>query len=396
MTAHPPLPDALVRLQGQRILFLSEATTFGGHEAMAVRAASLLSRHGASVVFRLWQGNARLQAAIERENDQGASVILQFCSVKDSRLNPLRSMLRWRDVLDVWRYLRREPFSARILVQGRIESGSVALLAAWLGRIALVSYLPMAHRLVDINVPFLPRLRDWVNHFYYRRPAAFITISSGIAEQLQSMAPAVPARVVENWIAPPHGNISRASARQRLGWPLDGKIVALVGRIDFHQKGHDWLVNAMQTQAGHDTDFMVAFVGDGPDLDRLHKMVQDAGLSARMIFVPWSDGNMDCLYAAIDGLVLPSNYEGVPLVMLEALARNIPVTASNIDGMAEWLPVEATFDRRQPAKILQAVRLALDSCTPVRFASAFERARQRADDTQYACAWAEAIELSAH
>ena len=43
-------------------------------------------------------------------------------------------------------------------------------------------------------------------------------------------------------------------------------------------------------------------------------------------------------------LVIPSRYEGLPVVMLEAMLCKLPIAATNVDGMAEILPREWLFD----------------------------------------------------
>jgi glycosyltransferase involved in cell wall biosynthesis len=59
--------------------------------------------------------------------------------------------------------------------------------------------------------------------------------------------------------------------------------------------------------------------------------------------LPWQD-DTEAFYAAIDCLMLPSRFEGVPLVMLEALRRSTPVLGSRCDAMLDILPDEWTFD----------------------------------------------------
>lgn len=52
---------------------------------------------------------------------------------------------------------------------------------------------------------------------------------------------------------------------------------------------------------------------------------------------------MTSFYAACDVLLLPSRYEGVPLVMLEAMSVGRRIIAARVDGMADMLPPEWTF-----------------------------------------------------
>jgi len=55
-------------------------------------------------------------------------------------------------------------------------------------------------------------------------------------------------------------------------------------------------------------------------------------------------------------LLIPSKFEGVPLTMLEAMARELPVIASNVDGMAEILPQSWLFPYGDCAALVDTLR----------------------------------------
>jgi len=94
--------------------------------------------------------------------------------------------------------------------------------------------------------------------------------------------------------------------------------------------------------AFHDCRLLIC--GSGPDEDRLKQLVAECPRCNDITLLPWQD-DIDALYEQIDFLMLPSRYEGVPLVMLEALAHGIPVIGSARDGMKEILPEDWIFER---------------------------------------------------
>jgi len=104
-------------------------------------------------------------------------------------------------------------------------------------------------------------------------------------------------------------------------------------------------------------------VGEGRDEQKLRNMIRNAGLEDCVSILAWTSG-LTSLYSAADMLLIPSCFEGVPLVMLEAMWHQLPVVASDVDGMAELLPSEWLFrsgDARSLVKTISRVRHAENS-----------------------------------
>jgi glycosyltransferase involved in cell wall biosynthesis len=83
-------------------------------------------------------------------------------------------------------------------------------------------------------------------------------------------------------------------------------------------------------------------VGDGPDKEAIMAMASAAQVSHLVDFLPWQQ-DLSTLYSAVDLIVLPSRFEGVPVVMLEAMYCRLGMVASNCDAMAELLPPDWLF-----------------------------------------------------
>src|SRR6202012_2791185 len=97
----------------------------------------------------------------------------------------------------------------------------------------------------------------------------------------------------------------------------------------------DRLIRDLERDAPHLMDWFFVFVGRGPAEAELQKLLSQTELPGRI--VPWSS-DPGLYMAASDVLLLPSRFEGVPLIMLEALRAGIPVLASRIDAFEEYLP----------------------------------------------------------
>jgi glycosyltransferase involved in cell wall biosynthesis len=109
----------------------------------------------------------------------------------------------------------------------------------------------------------------------------------------------------------------------------------VAGRLE-EQKGHDILFDALVALARIGLDFTLAVAGDGSRRGWLEQRALSLGLSPRVQFVGQLD-DVGPLLAAADGVLLPSRWEGLPLVLLEAMARGRPIVATAVGGVAEAL-----------------------------------------------------------
>jgi glycosyltransferase involved in cell wall biosynthesis len=106
-----------------------------------------------------------------------------------------------------------------------------------------------------------------------------------------------------------------------------------VGRFAFN-KGIDVLMAVARrlVQEGRTDDFRFQLVGDGPLLADYRAM----GLPANVeLMGRVDDTGLDTLYRACDVLVLPTRFEGMPTVVLEAMVRARPIIVSDVGATAE-------------------------------------------------------------
>jgi glycosyltransferase involved in cell wall biosynthesis len=114
-----------------------------------------------------------------------------------------------------------------------------------------------------------------------------------------------------------------------------GKRVIFVGRLD-PVKGAPLLVSAMARVLKDHPDARLTLVGDGPARAPAEAQARDLGIAHAVTFAGFqSQGAVAELLEASDVLVLPSFAEGVPVVLMEAMASRIPVIASRVAGVQE-------------------------------------------------------------
>lgn len=119
---------------------------------------------------------------------------------------------------------------------------------------------------------------------------------------------------------------TRESVRRELG--LEGKfVVGHVGRF-CTQKNHDFLIDAFAEVYCRRNDAVLLLVGNGELFDQIAAKVHRLGLDSAVVFLGVrSDVNR--LYQAMDVFVLPSRYEGLPVVGIEAQTAGLPCIVSD-------------------------------------------------------------------
>lgn len=129
---------------------------------------------------------------------------------------------------------------------------------------------------------------------------------------------------------------SRDRATLRGEWRLDDAPVLLMAARFAPQKDHALLLRALPTILAAHPDCIVLLAGEGPLLWTVAAQIAALGLagSVRML---GSCQDMPDLMAAADLLLLPSRFEGLSLVALEAMAAGLPVVATDAPGNAELL-----------------------------------------------------------
>lgn len=174
-----------------------------------------------------------------------------------------------------------------------------------------------------------------------------VAVSEDVAERVISAGlPSQRVRVIENAVLAPVPH-DRRDARARLGFADDIPVVLCVARL-VPQKRHDLLVAAWRYMP-RNAQLLIA--GDGPTRSDLEIAIRD-GAAGDRIRLLGERGDVDWLLAAADVLVLPTDWEGMPISVLEAMAAGVPVVASAVNGV---LSLGAEAVERIPANEVAAL-----------------------------------------
>jgi glycosyltransferase involved in cell wall biosynthesis len=143
-------------------------------------------------------------------------------------------------------------------------------------------------------------------------------------------------RVLPNGADLPDLDAERPEARRLrdgFGAALLKPLWVCAARLE-EQKGHAVLLDALADLRRRDHDFVCALAGDGSLRQPLERRAAELGLAERVHFLGRLD-DVGPLLLAADAVVLPSLWEGLPLILLEALARARPVVASAAGGVPD-------------------------------------------------------------
>ena len=140
---------------------------------------------------------------------------------------------------------------------------------------------------------------------------------------------------IQNGVLAPVPARSRAQTRAALHISEDHLVVLTVARFT-PQKGHSHLIKAAARVLQAGGHLRLLLVGDGPERGSLDRLTNELGIAASVQFMGERTDVADLL-AAADLFALASLFEGLPLVVLEAMAMSLPVVASRIGGTCEAL-----------------------------------------------------------
>lgn len=321
-------------------LFINESPVYGGHEEMFLRLLASLDIASDDEVTLLV--NARNEKLIERASQiTGIKVNVITHSFLGLPVRPLTNLLAVRDAWSMFKLIRRGGYRKVMVVQGTIEIGGLSLLVARLSGRQVISYIPVTKRSGSLGVS-LGRCRDFINKiFYYPLPHAFITISAFNRQELIDDFGVAPEKIeiVHNFVE----EVALSDAEEQPLVLPAGRNFLLIGRIDFLQKRQKEFLAAFAGAASRgDVTLHIVGDNDSPQSDELRAAY---GHHSAVRFHGWqTQTQIHRLLAAADGIILPSRFEGVPLVMIEAVNMARVVFASNVDGMKEFLPPQWLFE----------------------------------------------------
>ena len=219
-----------------------------------------------------------------------------------------------------------------------IPSGPAALLWQMLGGTPYVVSL----RGGDVpgfdekHMGWMHRMTGPVTSLLWRNAAAVVANSAGLRATAERFAPDLPILEIRNGVdtvrfAPRAEGASDGGGKFAVG--EGGVQLLFVGRLA-RQKGVDVLLEALGRIRG--LGWRLTIAGDGPERAALAEQVARLGIAERVDFRGWVQREeLPDLYRGANVFVFPSHDEGMPNVVLEAMASGLPIVATRVPGNDE-------------------------------------------------------------
>lgn len=288
-----------------RVLFYTDSSVVGGAENVTRSLVASLSRHVEPVIAGV-DPDVVAHIASGRE-DADTRVLDRVVGRADLRTVAAHAAAFWELNVDV------------VHVDRHLWSGQYGLLAAsWAG----VPALSVVHGILPASSASQRALTVATARLAQR----YVGVSDYVSRQArrQLCIPSERVTTVYNGIAPPS-----AAGLGRPGGPAPEPVAVLcVGRLA-HEKGVDVLVRAMAAVPSGDA----VVAGDGAERPRIEALASRLGVTGRIRFDGWVEG-WTARYAP-QVVVVPSRFEALSLVALEAMRAGIPVVATRVGGIPE-------------------------------------------------------------
>jgi glycosyltransferase involved in cell wall biosynthesis len=190
---------------------------------------------------------------------------------------------------------------------------------------------PVVHTVHNLAAREVDRIGRVLHRRALRRGARFVAIGEAVAGSFREMYGAEPAAVIPNGADLAAPRVDRATWRSANGFAADDVLIASVARLD-PQKNPLLLVDALP----HDPRCHLLLAGDGALADDVRRRgVERVHLLGVRSDIP------ELLHAS-DLFALASDFEGLPVAVIEAMAAGLPVVSTSVGGVPELVEQDRT------------------------------------------------------
>lgn len=180
-------------------------------------------------------------------------------------------------------------------------------------------------------------LTKLVNKYTYNSQSIAIGVSADVTRSIkENIAPKIPVTTVLNGVNIEHfkRNVARGAAiKEELGIPADAPVVGNIA-VFRKQKCIPGWIKAFAVASKNNVNLFGVVVGSGPEEESAKKLISELGLSKK-IFLPGLQEDTLSYFSAMDIFMLSSDFEGLPVALLEAMSVGCAVVSTKAGGVVE-------------------------------------------------------------
>lgn len=339
----------------------------GGSELNTVRTAELLSRREGYDVM-----------AVTLTDDRSGMYARYSRSGIPVHGFPVDSLVGWQAAAQIRRMARLFRREAVDLVHTNdCYTNFLVVLAARLARIPVIA----SKRYIR---PFEPQ-HKYTDLVSFALANLVLANSEAVAETVHDVEHVSRSRirVVPNFVDDEAFSTAplRASLRSQLGIPTNAVVFCIVAQLR-PEKNHRLLLEAFRPLAEESHNAYLLIVGSGSEEANIVSHVQELGLEKRVTLT----GHMDSafrVFAAADVALLPSQHEGFPNSIVEAMAAGLPVIATRVGGIPDAVDHETTGILVTPDSLHELRQAMVRFCTDSSFRLAAGLAGRRKAEREF-------------
>ena len=318
------------------LLVSSSSGSTGGGESYLYYLAIGLTRLG-HCVHAICSTSPEMDKLAENLGKLGEVQRVQFINTYQRRARLLSAVLDLGQQRRLSRAFREFHPEVIHINQQVAEDALDLVLAARNSGVPFLSTIHIARSAEELGARF-GSLRDFVTSIVLRKMnAVHVTVAESARAKLISRFSCLDpenVRVVLNGVLFSDLNdATKERTRKRWGVGPGEIVLGSVGRLDA-QKAPNFALDVIAAlrRKGHPVRYV--WIGDGSMHTAFKEQAQHLGIIDFVKLEGWRDDVSSCLQG-LDILVMPSNFEGLPLALLEAMAAGLCCCVSNVDGMAE-------------------------------------------------------------
>lgn len=298
-----------------KILFVSETLTYGGASRRFVDLANYLADENYSVTFFVYNGNIQIENRIRND--------IEIITDEVGGING-----KWfnRNLIYRYRCIKK--------INGLLKNSKFDLIISFNDMVNINVLLSRQAR--KRNIIISERSDPFYNKFYLGLiKKNLFKLADGIVFQTAGAKSYFPKKVVSKSEVIPNPIPSNVYLPKYL--ENNSKTIISVARFWIYQKRQDVLLKAFSEFIKLHEDYKLILYGDGPDEIIIRQLIEKLNLKDKVIIAGVSDNILEMMSKA-SFLVLSSDFEGIPNVLIEAMTIGLPVISTNCSpGGASFL-----------------------------------------------------------